>query len=359
MSAYAEFEDEKLPEIACLICYEHHDSMKSLPICDHIYCTNCLTLYIQNLIDTSQINSIVCPSCNLLLERELILTLISEAYLEKYDRFTLRENLLNNPYARFCPQPNCDGYDLGNLNKRKLVCNVCAFAYCFFCSEPFHGNSRCSKPVDDDFERWVASNNVKFCPKCKRRVEKRGGCPKMTCVCGHNWCWRCGGNPHGPNHEIRCLIGPDIWNVRKKIILMMIFAPVLIFFIPALIIVVIVDMMNEGEENWWILRNRFYFYPLLVVLSPGIEVIAIGVYIIVVSALIAKNFSHRHTFWGVLVFLLAVGPVAGFAVICVAASIVISFLSCVAGIVLFAVRQVGFFTGKSSTSSNFYPQVFD
>lgn len=32
------------------------------------------------------------------------------------------------------------------------------------------------------------------CRKCKAYVEKNGGCNHMTCRCGHEFCWRCGGD---------------------------------------------------------------------------------------------------------------------------------------------------------------------
>jgi len=41
--------------------------------------------------------------------------------------------------------------------------------------------------------RWALIGTRK-CPRCKRRIKKNGGCDHMTCLCGHEMCWRCGGD---------------------------------------------------------------------------------------------------------------------------------------------------------------------
>lgn len=41
--------------------------------------------------------------------------------------------------------------------------------------------------------RWALLGTRK-CPRCKRRIKKAGGCDHMTCLCGHEMCWRCGGD---------------------------------------------------------------------------------------------------------------------------------------------------------------------
>jgi len=41
--------------------------------------------------------------------------------------------------------------------------------------------------------RWALIGTRK-CPRCHRRIKKNGGCDHMTCICGHEICWRCGGD---------------------------------------------------------------------------------------------------------------------------------------------------------------------
>ena len=57
---------------------------------------------------------------------------------------------------------------------------------------------------EDDlkFENFVKGANFKQCPKCSYWVERALGCSTMTCKCGTEFCYDCGGTkcPHG-----RCL----------------------------------------------------------------------------------------------------------------------------------------------------------
>ena len=314
MSLYSEFIEEKI-KIECPICYLHQSDFFTLPDCLHSFCTQCTKCHIETLINDAQVNSIFCPTCLLPIHKYTIAAVVSAETLAKYEKFVMRNNLINNPYAKFCPQPDCEGFDMGGLSRKKLSCNVCQYEYCFFCTEKWHGSRKCIKAIDEDFERWAVGNNVKFCPMCKRRVEKRGGCPNMSCICGHTWCWRCGGSPRDPGHDIRCIIGSDIWNIHRTILFFMIFAPVLLYFIPAVMAIVLLDMMNEGEESVWIIRNRRYFYPLLVVFSPVIEIIGIVCFIVGMSFVVAEK-VHRKVSWLVVPgYFFGVALLAGLSVV--------------------------------------------
>jgi hypothetical protein len=379
MVSYAQFEDELIQENVhvqdpvhipgpanilepvsipdqkpnCPICYQITDPalLKPLSECGHSFCSPCLTHYFQHLIDNAQAHIITCPNCSTDILRSTIASLVSQDYVDKYDKFILRNNLLNNPYARFCPQVDCEGYDMGSLKKKKLTCNICKFEYCFFCAEKWHGSGKCEKKIDEDFEQWAVGHNVKFCPKCKRRVEKRGGCPNMTCLCGNTWCWRCGGMTSDPDHEVRCYLGRDIWNTKRGIIILLIFAPILIYFIPAVIAVILFDFMNEGEEGYWIIANRRYFYPLLIIFSPAIEVIAIFLYVMITPCIIAKSYYRNYK-------VLVVGCVI-IGVIALASAVIMSFVCSVVGVVLLVLKILAKFVGKEVVDNNFYPQIFE
>ena len=41
-------------------------------------------------------------------------------------------------------------------------------------------------------EGQVHGSDYQYCPKCKRPISLRDGCNHMTCVCGENFCFRCG-----------------------------------------------------------------------------------------------------------------------------------------------------------------------
>mmetsp|Transcript_23492 Transcript_23492/g.23238 ORF Transcript_23492/g.23238 Transcript_23492/m.23238 type:complete len:147 (-) Transcript_23492:117-557(-) len=141
---YINLEEEPERKIAaqsCPICYLSKPSLLTVTYCGHIFCQECLNSYLISLISESKVTNIPCPSsnCTTTISRAFLSTIISDEWLQKYDRFLLREELVQNPYVRFCPKIGCDGYDLGGSNKKKLKCNQCSYEYCFFCSEPWHG----------------------------------------------------------------------------------------------------------------------------------------------------------------------------------------------------------------------------
>jgi hypothetical protein len=52
---------------------------------------------------------------------------------------------------------------------------------------------------DKKFEEFVRGAKFKQCPKCKFWVERVEGCSTMSCRCGVEFCYDCGGTgcPHG------------------------------------------------------------------------------------------------------------------------------------------------------------------
>src|SRR5690606_9489759 len=50
------------------------------------------------------------------------------------------------------------------------------------------------KKCEDESEtlNWITVH-TKMCPKCSKPVQRSDGCNLMTCICGHHFCWLCGG----------------------------------------------------------------------------------------------------------------------------------------------------------------------
>lgn len=188
LETYTKLEDElETKELfVCPICYLEKSNSITVQSCLHLFCESCIREYITIKISDLKVSEIHCPfgDCRLKIERTLIVALLDELWVSKYDQFLHREELISNPYIKFCPKPDCEGYDLGGSKKQRLKCNECNYEFCFFCVEDWHGKSKCKKNLEIDFENYAEKNNIKFCPKCKRRVEKSGGCPEMRCVCG-------------------------------------------------------------------------------------------------------------------------------------------------------------------------------
>jgi len=118
--------------------------------------------------------------------------------LRKYKSFKRNKVLAQNPSARFCLRPNCEGYVIGSRWKPKVTCPNCKASQCYHCRQPWHGYfTSCNRRPNDDFDyhKWAIGKNVQKCPKCRARIEKLYGCNHMTCsYCKHEFCWICRGH---------------------------------------------------------------------------------------------------------------------------------------------------------------------
>lgn len=66
---------------------------------------------------------------------------------------------------------------------------------------------------DQDFIKFVQGAKYKQCPRCKFWVERNDGCSTMTCKCGQEFCYDCGGTtcPHGScSNSGRVVLPPPV-----------------------------------------------------------------------------------------------------------------------------------------------------
>ena len=97
---------------------------------------------------------------------------------------------------------------------------------------------------------------VSFCPTCRTKIEKKGGCNHMTCgFCNYDFCWACGGSASPADNHFGFMRGCGVkmmdenvkpgdkgakrnccWEVTKvilKVLLMIVLYPLwLVFFLP-------------------------------------------------------------------------------------------------------------------------------
>ena len=182
---------------SCLLCEEiltENDlKINTLP-CKHKFCEYCWLEYLKEKISNSRVKNITCMEnkCKTELNENFILSIIGkdETLKSKYEKFKLKENILNNPNMKFCPYPDCDSY-AEKKKSRNVRCKKNNHEFCFECLKKWHFGS-CSNNIDKDFVLWKKNKLVKQCPKCKMWTEKNEGCNHMTCAeCHYQWCWLC------------------------------------------------------------------------------------------------------------------------------------------------------------------------
>ena len=227
--------------IQCSICQEplNLSNMTDLIVCLDSFCKTCLQNYLKIRIEEGQVLNMPCPNheCRSEISEFAIKSLVSPALFDKYTSFKNNEELSRDPFLRWCPKPDCNGYDTGSLQKNQLTCSVCKFNYCYYCSEAWHpGKTKCKASSEKEMDRWAQSHGVKICPNCKRKVEKALGCDHMTCIkCRYEWCWLCGekhSNSHYPVCEVRILKKK---NPGMDVVLKILLAPLILVFLPVVL----------------------------------------------------------------------------------------------------------------------------
>ena len=263
----------------CLICYEGKPLI-AVTSCNHYFCNTCIKLYLEIKISESEVLNVTCPQCTYEIPETHIQEHVSTELYKKYLKFIAIKRLERDVMVKWCPKPDCGGYDRAHISNYNLTCNICSLKYCYVCSRPWH-KGKCKLRQDIGFELWTMTNNVKICPNCKNYVQKNGGCPHMYCPrCQHRWCWICGGDYSSASHtSFTCLIGKNPFDLYWVIIMLMLIFPLTVpFFVLLLVMYSYETESIEKESLSGVLscfRSRFVAYTLAFVFSPVIEVLGL------------------------------------------------------------------------------------
>jgi len=219
----AEIEDRSLSsrsvhdincELDCEICCLSFSTQMLTGLeCGHFYCTECWTEYLTSkIMDEGASQMIECPGCNIVVDDQTILTLITDPRVKlKYQHLITNSFVQCNRLLKWCPSPDCSyAIKVQHVEARLVKCK-CEHEFCFSCSENWHDPIRCNlmkkwkKKCQDDSEtsNWMAAN-TKECPKCSATIEKNGGCNHMVCKkCKTDFCWVCltDWRMHGANYD--------------------------------------------------------------------------------------------------------------------------------------------------------------
>lgn len=191
-------------QIRCEICFEdvNRQEIRSAS-CGHPYCSDCWRSYISAAVsDGPGCLKLRCPHpsrCAAAVSLDMIKALATEEEKEKYDVFLINFYIESDKKTKWCPSAGCEfavDFDIGSEDYD--ICCSCSHQFCWNCTDEAH------RPVDcETVNKWNLKNsseaeNVNYilaftkpCPKCKKPIEKNQGCNRMTCKCGHQFCWIC------------------------------------------------------------------------------------------------------------------------------------------------------------------------
>ena len=203
-------------EQECQICMDDcsNENMMSMP-CGHSFCLDCWEDFLKNMLSSGPSCIFTkCPQfgCNEVVTENEVGKVIPDS-VSTYSSYILQDFVNRSGYSRCCPGPDChriatyqNGLSLfGNERKARVTCDTCHTSFCVKCGEEPHAPLTCSLSTQfkakyeeaSSTAGWLLSN-TRACPKCKARIEKKGGCSRMRCQqCNYEFCWLCMGKWHG------------------------------------------------------------------------------------------------------------------------------------------------------------------
>lgn len=202
-----------LPHLDCSVAHNNPGARFNV-------CQPCLFgwLHGESNADNVGFRRVRC-NCHAVLRHDEIKAVLSEDQFEQYDTAMTKSALELMNGVVYCPGADCPNAFVKPKRKRtgrqcrKAVCSEedggCGTVFCCWCGEEYtkeHQRMKCGpykkwKLENDEDARslqaWkrsrIEQEAVMPCPRCKRDVEKNGGCRSMKCTnCRCNFCWNCG-----------------------------------------------------------------------------------------------------------------------------------------------------------------------
>ena len=192
------FELKEKEKIECKICNEVFEvnSTNKVEKCQHAFCPECWYDSLSVKIKENKLSSIKCLNyyCKEKLSDNFIINLLNSDInlINKYKRYKLELNIINDSNKKLCPFPNCDSFlELKNIFEKNVTCEN-NHIFCFECLKKPHGKLPCNNILEESMEEYSKNHLVKKCPKCSIITEKNLGCNHITCTkCGYQWCLLC------------------------------------------------------------------------------------------------------------------------------------------------------------------------
>ena len=183
----------------CAVCMDEATDAMDMA-CEHTYCRTCLRGLFHQALKDSSILPVAC--CQKAIPQEFVQKVLSQED-ENILISRLQEKLATS--KMYCANPTCSKFiDLNHLTLTGLClpprgifdCVDCGLPLCIHCkssaaahgSGPWDGNPE----GEEDLVNLAADEGWKRCPGCKTFVLLKSGCNRITCVCGHEFCFECG-----------------------------------------------------------------------------------------------------------------------------------------------------------------------
>ncbi|CAN6863030.1 unnamed protein product [Brassica oleracea] len=200
----------------CLICFNDIDPerMFSIGKCTHRFCFQCVKQHVEVKLLHGMIPNCPHDKCN----SEMVIDACGKLLTPKLGEMwkqRIKENAIPVTERVYCPYLRCSAL----MSKTKISesaktlqsaypasgvrrCVECRGLFCVDCKVPWHGKLSCAEykklnpnpPADDVKLKSLANNKMwRQCGKCQHMIELSQGCNHITCRCGYEFCYNCGG----------------------------------------------------------------------------------------------------------------------------------------------------------------------
>lgn len=189
LSSSDDFDIQAPPKLDCAFCLESCYPLVTSK-CKHPLCRSCVReLYCRALHDEELVPA---RCCNNVFEAKVGRSVLNVTQFEQYCA-RVEEVGASNPL--YCPTVQCSRF-LGSKSeaheRKERECPDCHQILCSACGLGHHTGQCIPDPEAENLVKtWAQGKQVQQCEKCRRFIELEMGCNRMTCKCGHEFCFSC------------------------------------------------------------------------------------------------------------------------------------------------------------------------
>ncbi|CAL9226299.1 unnamed protein product [Arabidopsis halleri] len=208
--------EDPRPKELCIFCYNDTGAelMFSVNRCRHRLCFQCLKLQVEVKLLQGMLPTCPHDGCKSKLDIDACNKLLCPKLSEIW-KHRIKENAIPVTERVYCPYPRCSAL----MSKTKISvsaksllsaypgsgfrrCVECCGLFCVDCKVPWHGELSCTEYkrlhpnlLADDVKLKSLANHYMWrqCGKCQHMIELSDGCNQITCRCGFELCYNCGG----------------------------------------------------------------------------------------------------------------------------------------------------------------------
>jgi len=209
---------DELKHLKCEICTDEKDRslfLQCSPQCNHeLYCTQCLRETFDQVMNNMQDPFFRCPrpDCRKEVNIEVVRQVFDSDRFELFQARSSRIRRERNMIDVTCPLCNATAR-IERTDTPWYMCQSCHRVSCYHHRVAWHNGISCDQ-YDLNNQQVQESLNfiqselqrglMRQCSRCRHPIQKNQGCNHMTCRCGYEFFYCCGGDYRSGTHLGNC-----------------------------------------------------------------------------------------------------------------------------------------------------------